>query len=110
MVKLQWTGSEKDTWIEVSLKTAHQSKKIKNMIEGLGAGAPDDAIQLPTISKETLEKVVACMKIIENGDTNGDQLDAEVKDLKDEAKINLLKAANYLDIKPLQNACIRSFL
>src|SRR5260221_153135 len=112
-IKLAWQGAGPGEGIEVPLAAANHSATIKSMLEDLGGAVSDVAIPIHNVSNNTLKRIVACLKIIEAGGDVKIALENYVKELSQvELKMELyelLLAANYLDIKPLLDACAQAW-
>jgi uncharacterized protein YqgV (UPF0045/DUF77 family) len=105
IVTLRGYDSELD--IKVTRKLACLSKTISDLIEDTGI---DDPIPLPTITTQQLENFIipACESI--DSTQNYDEIKHElikfftIKEINLDDLLELIKSANYLDIKPLFEA------
>jgi S-phase kinase-associated protein 1 len=95
------------TQFEVSRQEAELSAVVKQMLEDL----PDSDEPIPLMDKSTtgpvVENVVAWMKGYVLVDTDDDKIKFStefVQQFEDDMLFNVILAANYMDIRPLQDA------
>ena len=89
-------------------KAANQSATIRNMMEeidvGGGEGDGGELIPVPNVNGAVLAKVVEYCAFLANADGNEEAIacfDAEFIKVDTATLLELVVAANYLDIKPL---------